>query len=1001
MRAVVVPLTIAGLSVMTFTACGPGRGGAKENAELKKALSESKRAVTAAETEASLYDIAQIYSSRILREELSASSYREAESYLREGLPSYALAKLMRSYRHAPSNNAAIIRAVNLLNYRNFAKPLVRHQYDQRPLLVRFSSDSQRVALVGEGGLAQLFDAKSLQPIAVAFKHEGMVRGLAFSPDSSLLVTADELGAAKLWDANTGQARGVFNVDGSVSFLEFSRNGRRLLTTTEDHSVTVWDIVTGRPIAAPEEFGGRFRAARLHPDGKSIAVAVGTDVQFWNVDTGKASPLVIKGGSTVDFLEFSADGEKLLVSSGREVSLYATSKGQRLCGPILHDTSLTAARLDPRGTRILTAAEDFAVRMWDAGSGEPVGEPMPHKRIVRDIRFSKDGTLLITASYDQSARVWELETGQPFTEPMRHIVEVETADLNPDGTLAVTASQLGILRFWDVRDGRLRSLPIPAISGLDAVQLLPDREIVVSTPEDEKTLRLWDAVRQTQVGADIRMPSAAVQVLISPDGRLLITRGMDQTLRIWDTKTGQPLGKPLDAAQPPERLTITPDSSRLVAVFGDTILTVDLADPLLRSVELKHDAAITDFAISEDGKQILTGSVDGAVRLWNVTTAALAWPAIKRDVRINAVAFDPNGGRFITACDDGAARLYQVANGQPVGQRMRHIGPVLCAAFSVDGRLIATGGSDGAARLWDAETTAEEDTNFRHTEPVWRVQIDSSGRWLQASAGGLRTELVPKLWDIEAGRAANLPSGLVLKLGFDPRERRIFAGFAEGKTLLVDTKSGRVSGLPLVHDGALSAVSFSSDGSHILTTSWDATGRLWSSDTGLPLTDPIAHEQPVTDGTLSADGQRIVTVESERDIRVWELGPVNDEVPEWFPRLVEALTGATVNDAGSVVAVDYDRPAVIEEIRAQLAAAPEEEPWTRWGRWFLGDLGQRTISPVATVTIPQYIEKLIARNTLESLREASRLAAGNMPLTQIINLRRAALMADLGEPTAQ
>jgi len=1001
MRIVRFPLGLASLAALALASCGPVGGGAKENAVLRKELADSKKAITAAETEAALYDIAQIYSSRILREELSASSYREAESYLREGLPNYALAKLLRSYQHAPDNNHPIIRAVNLLSYRNFARPLIRHQYPQRPLHVRFSPDGQRAALVGEEGLAQLFDTKSFQPIDVAFKHEGMVRGLAFSPDSSLLVTADEVGMVKLWDAATGQARGVFKAGGPVSFLEFNRNGRRLLTRTADHSVAVWDIVMGQPLFAPREFPGHLRQARLHPDGKTFVVSVKDDVDFWNAETGEPLNFGLLTNHAVDYLEYSQDGTRLLVACGREVTLYSAVNARRICGPIRHETTLTAARLDPKGTRLLTAAEDFVVRMWDANSGEPVGEPMPHQRIIREIGFSKDGSLLLTASYDQSARVWELETGQPYTEPLQHAAEVECADLNPDGTLALTVSQLGILRFWDVRDGRLRSLPVPAISGLDAVRLLPDREIMVSTPEDEKTLRLWDAARQTQVGEDIKMPSPAVQVLLSPDGRLLVTRGMDQTLRIWDTATGRPLGQPLDVAESPTRLTITPDSARLIAVFGDTIVTVDLADPQLRPVELKHDAAIADFALSEDGKQILTGSVDGAVRLWNVAAAALAWPPIRRDVRINAVRFDPNGQRILAACHDGAARLYDIATGQPIGQPLRHIGPVLTAAFSVDGRQIVTGGSDGAARLWDAQTTEEDETAFRHDEFVWRVQIDSSGRWLQASTGGMPTEVVPRLWDIKTGRAANLPPGLILKLGFDPRERRIFAGFAEGKTLLVDTKFGRVSGLPLVHQGALSSVSFSPDGSHILTTSWDGSGRLWNSDNGLPLTDPIAHEQPVTDGALSADGQRIVTVESERDIRVWELGPVNDEVPEWFPRLVEALTGLKVNAGGSVVPVDYDRPAVIEEIRTQLAAVSPEDSWTRWGRWFLGDPSQRTISPLATVTMPQYIEKLIARNTLESLNEAARLAAGNMPLTQIINLRRAALMADLGEQAAQ
>ena len=49
----------------------------------------------------------------------------------------------------------------------------------------------------------------------------------------------------------------------------------------------------------------------------------------------------------------------------------------------------------------------------------------------------------------------------------------------------------------------------------------------------------------------------------------------------------------------------------------------------------------------------------------------------------------------------------------------------------------------------------------------------------------------------------------------------------------------------------------------------------------------------------------------------------------------------------------------------------------RWAKWFCGDRSTRTISPLSSITVPEYVNRRIVENTVESLREAVLLSPTN------------------------
>lgn len=70
---------------------------------------------------------------------------------------------------------------------------------------------------------------------------------------------------------------------------------------------------------------------------------------------------------------------------------------------------------------------------------------------------------------------------------------------------------------------------------------------------------------------------------------------------------------------------------------------------------------------------------------------------------VDSVAFSPDGKRIVSGSLDGTLRIWDAATGKLIGQPLNdEFTLVDSLAFSPDGKRIVTGDVDGTLRLWDA-----------------------------------------------------------------------------------------------------------------------------------------------------------------------------------------------------------------------------------------------------------------------------------------------------------
>lgn len=304
--------------------------------------------------------------------------------------------------------------------------------------------------------------------------------------------------------------------------------------------------------------------------------------------------------------------------------------------------------------------------------------------------------------------------------------------------------------------------------------------------------------------------------------------------------------------------------------------------PTVGGVEQK----VVAVAFSPTTGQLLLGTKDGRLALWNVADAKVlrSWRA--HDGAVNAVSYAQKGAALLTASEDGTAKLWDGEAGQPRMVFKGHSGGVLTADLSPDGAFVLTAGRDHTARIFrakdgrqlrviqhDAEVcsaryspfgnrfvTASQDQLIRIFDTETSVLLRAIGPSLASSALGATRALFPQ---------TDGHRGEVRFATFSHSGERLFTAGEDNAAIAWDLESGRQLFTLAGHAGPLVSIEESPDGHQLLTTSEDSTARLWDAHSGRLILSLAGHANQLSSGAFSPDGKLVATAGRDGTARLW------------------------------------------------------------------------------------------------------------------------------------
>ena len=422
---------------------------------------------------------------------------------------------------------------------------------------------------------------------------------------------------------------------------------------------------------------------------------------------------------------------------------------------------------------------------------------------------------------------------------------------------------------------------------------------------------------------------SAIDLVLSPDGKVVATSGYDGMIRLWNARTGD-----------------------------------------LQRVLVGHDSYVYGLAWSADGRYLASaGSHDGTVRVWDARTG-LPLRVLKglKDAAL-VVAWSPDGSLLAAGTGgSGYVPIWTIASGTLV--KMAETGkPVLGLTFSPDGKTLACGVSEvGVSLLAAPEWTAADKIDLPGQSPrtlsyssdgkqlalasnkhalVWDLVAKKVLYKLDGATSGLArhdnqlavTGTTGKVWEPGVEKpSALLPGSQAVAWSRDGKMIYLLYG---DEIVTVDPSNGKV---PHRWSVAGSGNVWWFPDRPVLTGVGTVEPRLWEATTGKLLHPLKGHTAPTTTAAWSPGGKVLATGGHDKTVRVWN--PSTGKLLRTLAGFGAPVTALAVSGNGRIAAGSGDgkvRVYLAEALKPSQTEAAHTEAvkalaWGRDGRLASGGL---------------------------------------------------------------
>ncbi|KAJ0429733.1 putative transcription factor WD40-like family [Helianthus annuus] len=346
-----------------------------------------------------------------------------------------------------------------------------------------------------------------------------------------------------------------------------------------------------------------IRTLRGH-NGAITALHCVTQREVWDLVGDREDAGFFISGSTDSTI-------KIWDPSLRGNELRATLKG--------HTRTVRAISSD-RG-KIVSGSDDHYVLVWDKQTTQLLEELKGHDAEVSCARMLS-GERVLTAAYDGTVKMWDVRTDTCVATVGRSSSAVLCMEYDDSTGVLAAAGRDGVANIWDIRSGRQMHKLLGHSKWIRSIRMVGD---TVITGSDDWTARMWSISRGTCDAVLACHGGPVLCVDYSKSDRGVITGSSDGLVRFWENEDGGGLKSSKN---------VTIHSGAVLSInAGENWLGIGAADNTMSLFNRPHKmsswqlyrtpqktlAMVRCVASDLERKRICSGGRNGMLRLWDAT----------------------------------------------------------------------------------------------------------------------------------------------------------------------------------------------------------------------------------------------------------------------------------------------------------------------------------------------------------------------------------------------